>query len=409
MCPRCWTRHADRPLTQVENLMATLDKPPEWLRGFAAFAAGRHCIARACVMITAVGRLLTDGEPSHPQALLERARRPGRSAGALARTLEEFLVGERLAFGLDQEARLAMGRRQRRVDATPSTFRPGVTLFAEHLVRCRERARRAGTRPRADITIESALAIVRDLARFLTDERAKTDWSTVEVGDIEAFLGLQPANRTRRAGVLRQFFGWARKNKIVLVDPTNGLPSSRHRGFMGQTLSLAEQRRLFRRWTQDESIDPREAIVGILALLHAASNSELRQLRVTDVDRRAGTIRLGDRPYPVPLDPVSAAALDRCLSHRASLGTENPHVIVTKVTKTRSTPASTAYMSHVLDAAGVAPKRLRSTRLVDLVIGLDPKVVAEALGMNAGGLVSYMADGVDPARLDELDDIQANV
>jgi site-specific recombinase XerD len=340
---------------------------------------------------------------------LERARRPGRSAGALARTLEEFLVGERLAFGLDQEARLAMGRRQRRVDATPSTLRPAVSLFAEHLVRCRERARRAGTRPRTDITIESSLAIVRDLARFVVDERAKTDWSTIEVGDVDAFLGLQPANRSRRVTALRQFFRWARKNKIVLVDPTSGLPAARHRGFTGQTLSLAEQRRLFRRWTLDESVDPREALVGILALLHAASNLELRKLRAADIDRRAGTIRLDGRPHPVPLDPVSGAALDRCLSHRASLGTENPHVIVTKVTKTRSTPASTAFMSHVLDAAAVAPKHLRSTRLVDLVISLDPKVVAEALGMNAGGLVSYMADGVDPARLDELDDMQANV
>lgn len=409
MCPRCWRRQPDRPLTQVDNLIATLDTPPEWLRSFAAFAAARHCIDRTCVMITAVGRLLTDGEPSHPQALLERARRPGRSAGALAGTLEEFLVAEHLAFGLDQEARLALGRRQRRVDATPEPLRPAVSLFADHLVRCQERARRAATRPRADVTIESALSTVRDLARFLTAERAKTDWPLAEIADVEAFLRLQPANRTRRAGALRQFFRWARKNKIVLVDPTNALPAARHRGFIGQTLSLAEQRLLFRRWTTEENVDPHEALVGVLALLHAASNAELRKLRVTDIDRHGGTIRLVGRPHPMPLDPVSATALDRCLTHRTSLGTMNPHVIVTKITKTRNTPASTAYMSHVLDPAGVAPKRLRTTRLVDLVISLDPKVVAEALGMNAGGLVSYLADGVDTARLDDLDDMNPNV
>ena len=45
------------------------------------------------------------------------------------------------------------------------------------------------------------------------------------------------------------------------------------------------------------------------------------------------------------------------------------------------------------------PKTLRSTRLVDLVISLDPKVVAEALGMNADGLVSYLTDDVDTARI----------
>ncbi|MGH3850434.1 MAG: integrase, partial [Pseudonocardiaceae bacterium] len=90
--------------TQAANLMATLDTPPAWLVRFAEFATERHCVARACLMVSAVGRLAADGQPAHPRAILERSRQPGRSPGALARTLEEFLVGERLAFGLDQEA-----------------------------------------------------------------------------------------------------------------------------------------------------------------------------------------------------------------------------------------------------------------------------------------------------------------
>ena len=168
-------------MNQADNLVATLEDPPGWLGAFAEFAADRHCIARACLMVSALGRSPSTDNPQHPQAMLERSRRSGRSAGALARTLEEFLVDNQLAFGLDQDARLAPGRRQRRVDATPQPLRPTVSLFAEHLVRSRERARRAGTRPRADITIEQTLAIVRDLARFLVDERAKSDWATVEI------------------------------------------------------------------------------------------------------------------------------------------------------------------------------------------------------------------------------------
>jgi hypothetical protein len=136
--------------------MAALDEAPDWLVRFAEFATDRHCVARACLMVSAVGALAVDGHSTHPQAMLERSRRPGRSAGALARTLEEFLVGEHLAFGLDQEARLTHGRRQRRVDATPEPFRSAVRAFAEHLVRSQERARRAGTRPRgADREISS--------------------------------------------------------------------------------------------------------------------------------------------------------------------------------------------------------------------------------------------------------------
>jgi len=58
-----------------------------------------------------------------------------------------------------------------------------VARFAEALVAGQDRARRARTRPRGDRTIEDDIAIVRDLARFLIGERAKTDWATVEGGD----------------------------------------------------------------------------------------------------------------------------------------------------------------------------------------------------------------------------------
>jgi site-specific recombinase XerD len=400
MCLRCWTRSPTRPITQAENLVSELDDPPEWIVGFAAFASKRHCIARACVMLTAVGRMLCDGQPSQPQSLLERARRPGRSAGALARTLEEFFVAEHLAFGLDQDARLALGRRQRRVDAVPEPLRPAVAAFAEHLVRMRERARHAGTKPRADNTIEQTIAIVRDLAHFVANQRAKQDWAMVDVADIEAFLGLRPANRRRRLQSSRHFFRWARKNKIVLVDPTRDIPVTTRRGFSGQTLSLDEQRRLFHRWTVEDDVHPHEALVGMMALLHAASSVEIRQLRVEDFDQTRCRLRLGSRSRPVPLDPATALVVTRCLDQRASLGTTNPYVIVTTQTKTRSTPASTAYLCHVLDAAGVSPKRLRATRIVDLVITLDPKVASEVLGIRAEGLVDYLADHVDDGRLE---------
>jgi len=400
LCRRCWQRHPDRARNQADNLAARLESPPWWLADFAEFAAERHCMGRACVMISALGRLLCDGDSRHPQALLERSRQPGRSAGALARTLEDFFVHHELAFGLDQAARLATGRRQRRVDGTPELLRPVVASFCEHLVRSQQRARRAGTHVRSDSTIESALAYVRDLAVFVVGERAKTDWAMVQTTDVEAFLNAQPANRRRRLSAARQFFRWARRNKLVLVDPTTSITLTPRQGFTGATLTIAEQRRLFRRWTEEhDAVHPHEAAVGLLAMLHALNVSELASLRVDDVDLVGRTIRVAGRPHPVPLDPASFAALEACLIHRNRLGTRNPHLIVTKVTKPRMTPASPAYLTHVLDPAGVRTKTLRSTRIVDLLISLDPKLVSVALGMNAGGLLAYVADTVDPARL----------
>jgi hypothetical protein len=74
----------------------------------------------------------------------------------------------------------------------------------------------------------------------------------------------------------------------------------------------------------------------------------VRNLRSEDVDTAARTVRLGKWPSPVPLHPASWHVLQRCLAHRDGQRTANPHVIVTKGTKAGRSPASTAYISHVL-------------------------------------------------------------
>jgi len=70
-------------------------------------------------------------------------------------------------------------------------------------------------------------------------------------------------------------------------------------------------------------------------------------------------------------------------------------VIVTKGTKARAAPASTAYVTHLLDNSGVPP---RSVRLADLVNTIDAKLVA-AFGMKPESVMFYLADHVDAGRL----------
>jgi hypothetical protein len=385
-------------MVRAASLAASFADPPDWLTDFAAHVSGPHNPGRAAGLVTALGRLLRDGGPTHPQALLERACRTGRSMGTLAKVLQDFFTTRGLAMPVDHPTQLAAGRRQRRIDAAPPPLRPAVTAFADHLLQTRERARRAGTRPRADATIDSHLANVRDLAVHLAAS-GKTDWAIVDVHDIESFLAANPALRKSRLIPLRQFFRFARHRRLVLVDPTSGLTARDPYGFHGKTVELPTQRSLFRRWTTATDVHPHEALVGLLALLHGASSKDLRHLTVNDLDHASRSVQLGHRPQRTVLDPASWSALTRCLSHRAILCTTNPHVIVTKVTKTAASPASPAYLSHLLDPAGVAPKYLRNTRLVDLVNDLDPKLVAAVFGMDAESVLPYLADRVDPTRL----------
>ena len=400
LCSACWQRRPDRPFVAGAGLAVRLASPPDWLEGFIAHLAASYSPARATTLITVFGRLLEDdGHAGHPQALLERARWQGRSMGPLARSLETFFTEHGLALPTDHADQLAAGRRQRRVDAVPGPLRPAVAGFAGSMLAARERARRAGTRPRADKTIETALTIMRDLALFLAGERGKQDWALADVQDIEAFLGTLPRRRKRWLTVLRQFFRFARSSKIILADPTRDLTAREPRGFAGQTLPVEKQRDLFRRWTTGRDAHPHEALLGILALLHGASSHEVRHLRVSDIGETARTARLGSRPRPVPLDPASWQVLQRCLAHRQAQRTANPHVMVTKGTKAGRSPASAAYVSHLLDGCGVPPRALRCTRLADLVNTIDPKLVAAAFGMNPEGVMFYLADHVDQPRL----------
>lgn len=399
MCGRCWQRHPDRPFVRGATLAARLAEPPHWLDDFVAYLAAHHCPARACVFITRLARLLEDEHSNHPQSVLERARRPGRSMGSLARALETFFTERGLAMATDQAERLAGGRRKKRIDAAPTGMRAAVAAFAESMLRARDRARRAGTRPRSDRTIESALATVRDLACFLDTQRGKQDWALAEVADVEAFLAEQPNNRARRLTVLGQFFRFARNHHVVLVDPTRGMSAKRYRGFRGRTLTVTQQRALFRRWSADPAAHPHEALFGLLGILHGVSSRELRLLEVDHIEASDRSIRLGQRPHLVPLDPVSWTALQRSLDHRDALRTTNPHVIVTRGTKADRRPASEAYMSHLLDPCGLPPKMLRTTRLADLVNTIDPKLIAAAFGMRPEGAMIYLADHLDDGRL----------
>jgi integrase len=400
VCNACWQKDPARPFVYVAGLARRLEDPPDWLEDFAAYAAARFCPSRATSLLRALGRLHTDGART-PAALLEASRWQGRSEGPLARTLESFFVDRGLALPTDREEQLEKARRERRLAQVPQRLRPAVIEFADSQLRGRERARRAGTSPSSHRTIDIALCTVRDLAIAVTTSHPDiAGWETVSVDDIEQFLTARPASRTRSLAALRKFFSWARRGHLILIDPTRTLRSTPHRGFTGPVIDLDRQRELFRRWSSNDP-HPHEALVGLLCMLHAASAAEIRQLRIDDIDGEHRAVRLGQRPHPVPLDPATWTALRRCLDHREKLATLNPHVVVTKITATRASMPSQAYLSHVLDPAGIAPRHLRSNRLADMIATSDPLMVVAALGVTPAAVTWYLGDTVDEPRLPE--------
>jgi len=400
LCPHCYDRSPHRIFVRAANLAASLNDPPSWLTDFAGYLAPRHHAARACQMITVLGRLLREPGPAHPQALLEHA---ATASVPLARALEDFFTRHGLALPRGHEEPAAARRRQRRLQAIPPPLRAAAGAFAEHELNGRQRALRAGTRPRQHATIESHLTTIRDLAIFLTATTAVTDWATVSTADIEAFLATQPSRAAHRLGGLRRFFSFAARHRLILASPVAGITIGQPSGFHGRALSRHQQRSLFRRWTSGrDDIHPHEAATGLLALVHGATTQEICHLTVAAIDPPRQAVHLPGRPHPTPLDPWTWAAIQRCLAHRQALGTDNPHLLVTRVTKATQVPANAHYVKNTVAAAGVRPRILRSSRLLAMVNTADPKLVAEAFGMTRDAVTAYLADRVDPTRLADL-------
>ena len=390
----------------AEKLAAQMDPAPQWWAGLGAFLAARVAVTRAVSMLHRLAAALAGLPGAGPTAVLEAVRRPGPAVGELARALETYFVESRHALALDTTAQAAADRRARRIAAIPDLFRPLATAFDAHQLQSRERARRAGTKPRSDRTLEINLAAVRDLARYLSTHRpAVTDWTLVGTGDVEAFLaGIDnPGNRARQLHALQGFFRFARQHRHILVDPTRRLNANSNMAFHGRVLEPARQRELFRRWTRDTAeLHPHEPVIGLLGLLHGASVSRA----AVASRRRHRPRRRHRRPRPSTTPhPARPGHHDRTASLPAPSRPPPAPVPIcwsTRRARPSAKQVSLDYLAMILAPAQVTVQILRATRLAQLVTTMDPVLVAAAFGIRRGAALHYLADSVDPTRLPDL-------
>lgn len=395
LCNRCALADPDRPFRYAAALAARMQPPPHWWDLLVEFTADRYHPSGTVTLLRETGRLVITDPAVTPHQLLTRT--PPLTA-TTERVLIAFFTHTGLALPPDRQQRRAAARREAFLTAVPDPLNGAVAAFNDMQMTGQDRRRRTGQRTLSDVTLETRLRILRDLATDLITRRNVTGWAQVTTADLELFLAGAPAARHQRTYVLRRFFGWAKARRFVFADPSRPLSLGTQPGFTGRILDVTEQRSLFARWTNTD-VPAQERLVGLLALLHAASNAEIRGLTVADVDPARRTVALSGRPFPTPLDPASWTAVEACLAHRESTRTLNPHLLVTRVTNSRATAADAGHLARLLRPANTTPTVCRQTRLCELVTDLDPKITAAALGMNDAGLVRYAADNVDQDRL----------
>jgi hypothetical protein len=401
LCNRCKLADPDWPFRYGTSLAARMDDVPGWWQALTEFAAARHHPGGAVAVLRQAGRVLLAGGAAGPRQITGSAVRPDGTLTAEGRALEAFFTSRGLMVPGGQASLRAAARRRRYLDSIPAGLAGAAAAFNDAQLAEQERSRRAGRQLLSDVTLETRLRILRDLAVHLSARGRITSWTEVTTADLEGFLAGRARNRHQETYVLRRYFAWARQRKLILIDPARPLRPGPQPGFTGTVLDTGTQRTLLSRWTSDGT-HPHERLAGLLSLLHAASSSEIRGLAAAGADNRNRTVALPRRPFPVPADPATWDAAQACLRHRDQLATLNPHLIVTKATRTGDAPADGSYLTRLLAPAGVTPSACRQTRIAQFVNDLDPKLTAAALGMQDSGLVRYLADNVDKDRLQRL-------
>jgi hypothetical protein len=172
-----------------------------------------------------------------------------------------------------------------------------VAQYIAALTTAQQRAGRADTRPRADRTLADELAALRDLARFLADQRPRPAGppSRPPTGGAPCPAAGKPDTAADHPQVVSS----AGPGPAAWCSPTRRGAARRPAPQLSpRTIAVAEQRHLFRRWTTDSAVHPHEALADLLALLHTTPSRELPNLTITDIDDAARTIRLGRRPHP---------------------------------------------------------------------------------------------------------------
>ncbi|GGP00359.1 hypothetical protein [Wenjunlia tyrosinilytica] len=175
----------------------------------------------------------------------------------------------------------------------------------------RANAERLGLRPNRLQTIEIRLDTIRDLALHI-HAQGHSSWTGVNVTDVEVFLARNPARRASWLAGLRQFFSHAHRTGLVLHNPAAAVQAPQPRGFSGSTLTLDEQRALYRRWSAGKDVLPHEAFIGLAALLHAATTTELRHLTLDHISTASRTVRFPGRSVDLALDNATWRALEGC-------------------------------------------------------------------------------------------------
>lgn len=232
----------------------------------------------------------------------------------------------------------------------------------------------------------------RDLEQFVSElPRAVSATTRADVLDFLASRMRSGANTSsivRQLSCLRQFFAWARRERLISVDPMLDLEGPRRPRALPGTMRASEVEALLSAPDMKAPLGLRDR--AILETLYASGMrvSELAALTLARLNLGQGVVRVlgkGGRERLVPLGETACEVLRHWLSARPGLKPQGDWVFVSRTGRALSRQAIWARIRDLAVRAGinepVHPHRLRhsfATHLLDN--GADLRVVQMLLG-----------------------------
>ncbi|WP_217238994.1 hypothetical protein [Streptomyces sp. AC555_RSS877] len=229
------------------------------------------------------------------------------------------------------------------------------------------------------------------LATPLADRTTRyTTLRQVTEADVTAAVTAVKGPRAHeRAVAIRSLFRALKHAKLVFVDPTRGLRTTRQE-LLPTTLAPDRLAGLL-----ETSPNPATRLVLALVALHATSGTDLRNLDLSDVllTRRQLLIRRPHGRHVVHLDDTTAALLHAWLRYRHQRWprTVNSHLLVTQQTASTTDPVCADYVYRRFDPAGLTLRAVRADRILDEARETeDPVHLVRVFGISITTAMKYI-------------------
>jgi hypothetical protein len=212
-------------------------------------------------------------------------------------------------------------------------------------------------------------------------EQGTTSLAEITPAAVRTALPASGPQRVLAEQALRSVFTVLKAQRLIFTDPTRGMTLTA----TNKNKPLPMDTELIR--DAFDSPNPAVAFAVALVAFHGLTSMQVRILQLTDIVD--GRLTMGDRVIPLA-DPVRVR-LRAWLDHRTRTwpNTANPHLLITRKSAPRLTPAG-RYFPWV--GSGISPQALREDRILNEIhaSGGDVRRVCDLFGLSVDAALRYL-------------------